>query len=96
MVSTFKGIGVGFTPDILDALDAFAKARGMTRAEVIRASVKVGLPILRMEIAPNLERLLTIVEHTQLALSLIIQEQYPADAEHLIAKACSNVREHHG
>jgi hypothetical protein len=36
------------------------------------------------------------LEHTQLALSLIVQEQYPADAEHLIAQALSNVREHHG
>lgn len=96
MVSTFKGIGVGFAPDILADLDRYALERGVSRAEAIRASVNVGLPMLRLGIALNAERTLTILEHTQLALSTIIDREYPDVGTGLIQEAMQNVREHHG
>ena len=95
MASTYKGIGVGFSPDALQALDAYAAAQGITRAEVIRTSVNIGLPMLKLGIALNGQRALTILEHTQLALSLLVERQYPEDSDELIRAAMRNVREHH-
>ena len=95
MASTYKGIGVGFSPDALEALDAYAAAQGITRAEVIRTSVNIGLPMLKLGIALNGQRALTILEHTQLALSLLVERQYPEDSDDLIRAAMRNVREHH-
>ena len=95
MTSTYKGIGVGFSPDALEALDAYAAAQGITRPEVIRTSVNIGLPMLKLGIALNGQRALTILEHTQLALSLLVERQYPEDSDELIRAAMRNVREHH-
>ena len=95
MASTYKGIGIGFSPDALEALDAYAAAQGITRAEVIRTSVNIGLPMLKLGIALNGQRALTILEHTQLALSLLVERQYPEDSDELIRAAMRNVREHH-
>ena len=86
MASTYKGI---------EALDAYAAAQGITRAEVIRTSVNIGLPMLKLGIALNGQRALTILEHTQLALSLLVERQYPEDSDELIRAAMRNVREHH-
>jgi hypothetical protein len=95
MASTYKGIGVGFSSDALEALDAYAGAQGITRAEAIRTSVNIGLPMLKLGIALNGPRALTILEHTQLALSLLVERQYPEDSDELIRAAMRNVREHH-
>ena len=81
--------------DALEALDAYAAAQGITRAEVIRTSVNIGLPMLKLGIALNGQRALTILEHTQLALSLLVERQYPEDSDELIRAAMRNVREHH-
>ena len=95
MASTYKGIGVGFSPDALEALDAYAAAQGITRAETIRTAVSIGLPMLKLGIALNGQRALTILEHTQLALTLLVERQYPEDSDELIRAAMRNVREHH-
>ena len=95
MASTYKGIGVGFSAAALEALDSYAKSVGISRAEAIRASVNVGLPLLSLGIRLNGERAITILEHTQLALSLLVERQYPEDADELIDMAVSNMREHH-
>jgi len=81
---------------MIGIVDQLATSRGVSRSEAIRIALEVGIPLLKAGLSLNAERAVTILEHTQLALSLIVQEQYPADAEHLIAQALSNVREHHG
>lgn len=95
MGKNIKGIGVGLSPEAIDQLDAFATAKSISRAEAIRASVAVGLPLLQLGMAVNAERALTILEHTQLALSLLVERQYPEDVNELINQALSNVREYH-
>jgi len=52
--------------------------------------------MLKLGIAINGQRALTILEHTQLALSLLIDRQYPEDSHDLVRLAMKNVREHHG
>jgi hypothetical protein len=51
--------------------------------------------MLELGIALNGQRALTILEHTQLALSLLVERQYPEDSDELIRAAMRNVREHH-
>ena len=96
MVKNIKGIGVGLSYEAINQLDAFAASKGVSRAEAIRASVAVGLPLLQLGIAINAERALTILEHTQLALSLLVERQYPEDVNELIDMAIRNVSEYHG
>jgi hypothetical protein len=95
MGKNIKGIGVGLSHEAISQLDAFAEAKGVSRAEAIRASVAVGLPLLQLGVALNAERALTILEHTQLALSLLVERQYPEDVNELIDMAMRNVREYH-
>ena len=61
----------------------------------INAPAVSKLPLLNLGIALNAERALTILEHTQLALSLLVERQYPEDVNELIDMALRNVREYH-
>lgn len=91
----YKGIGVGLSYEAIKQLDTFAASKGVSRAEAIRASVAVGLPLLQLGVALNAQRALTILEHTQLALSLLVERQYPEDVNELIDMAMRNVHEYH-
>ena len=96
MVQQIRGIGVGLSKDALDELDTFANAKGVSRSEAARAAITLGLPLLNLGLAFNAERALTILEHTQLALSLLVEKQCPEDVTTIIDQAYSNVREFHG
>ncbi len=95
MVTKLQSVGVTLGPHIVDQIDELAKARGVSRSEAIRISVDIGLPLLKLGKALNTERALTILEHTQLALSFLVERQYPEDVNELINQALSNVREYH-
>ncbi|MEL7196745.1 MAG: ribbon-helix-helix domain-containing protein [Pseudomonadota bacterium] len=95
MVTKLQSVGVTLSPHTVDQIDELAKARGVSRSEAIRISVDIGLPLLKLGMALNTERALTILEHTQLALSLLVERQYPEDVNELINQALSNVREYH-
>lgn len=90
-----QGIGFGVPAEVVAQLDQFADSKGVSRSEAARAAIAVGLPLLQLGIALNAERALTILEHTQLALSLLVERQYPEDVNELINQALSNVREYH-
>lgn len=95
MPKNIHGIGVGLTTEGLEQLDRYALDKGISRSEAARVAIMVGLPLLRLGIAINGQRALTILEHTQLALSLIVERQWPEDSDELIRVAMRNVREHH-
>ena len=95
MGRNFQGIGFGVPADVVDQLDVFAASKGVSRSEAARAAIAVGLPLLQLGVALNAERALTILEHTQLALSLLVERQYPEDVNELIDMAMRNVREYH-
>ena len=96
MGKNIHGIGVGLSAPSLAELDAFAKEKGVSRSEAARVAIAVGLPMLRLGIAINGQRALTILEHTQLALSFLVERQYPEDSDELVRAAMRNVREYHG
>ena len=95
MASTYRGIGVALAPEAIKSLEEFAEANGITRAEAIRTSVSIGLPMLKLGIRINADRALTILEHTQLALSLLVERHSPEDADELVDMAVRNMRKHH-
>lgn len=95
MKQTLKGVGVSLSPGMLSELDAYAATKGLSRSEAIRVAIAVGLPMLKLGLAVNTQRTLAILEHTQLALSLLVERQYPEDAGALVDMAFQNVEEYH-
>ncbi|RJY06942.1 hypothetical protein [Aurantiacibacter aquimixticola] len=95
MGKNIHGIGVGLSAPALSELDAFAKEKGVSRSEAARIAIAIGLPMLKLGISINPQRALTILEHTQLALSLIVEREWPEDSDELIRVPMRNVREHH-
>lgn len=95
MERKFQSVGVTLSPQMVAKLDHLASSRGVSRSEAIRVSLELGVPLLNLGIALNGQRALTILEHTQLALSLLVERQYPEDSEELVRAAMRNVREHH-
>ena len=80
---------------MIDIVDQLAASRGVSRSEAIRIALEVGIPLLKAGLSLNAERAVTILEHTQLALSLLVERQYPEDVNELIDMALRNVREYH-
>lgn len=89
------GVGIKFPPQMLTDIDKLAAAREVSRAEIVRAAVSIGLPLLQHGRSVNLERMLFILEHTQLALSLLVERQHPGDVESVIGMAIESVEEFH-
>ncbi|KHL24123.1 hypothetical protein PK98_15685 [Croceibacterium mercuriale] len=58
-------------------------------------SISTGLPLLNAGLAINARRTIAILEHTQLALSLMIERESPEDAAELLKLAFRNVDAHH-
>jgi len=46
-------------------------------------------------LAINVRRTIAILEHTQLAISMIAEGDYPDDAPHLLRMAFDNLDEYH-
>lgn len=90
-----KGLGVSLSHEVIADLESYATASNITRAEAIRVAISVGLPLLKLGAAINTRRTLAILEHTQLALSLMIERQYPEDARQLLTMALRNVDDYH-
>lgn len=89
------GVGIKFPPQTLAELDAIAGARGVSRAEIVRTAVAIGLPLLKLGVAVNARRALGILEHTQMALTMILEREYPDVADEVLRIAESNVDHYH-
>lgn len=92
----YRCVGINFPPQTLAQLDQLAEARGISRTEIVRAAVSVALPLMQLGLAVNTRRTLAILEHTQLALSLLVERESPEDAAELLRLAFQNVDAHHG
>jgi len=92
----FDCVGIALAPNVIKELDAMAARASISRSEVMRMAVGIGLPLMQSGFAINPERILTILEHTQLALALLIEKECPERTRDLIALAKARVEEHHG
>lgn len=95
-MKNLQSVGLTLPPALLSQLDEFASGKGVSRSEAARAAIQSGLPLVKFGIAIDAPRILTILEHTQLALSLILQEEYPDDAQIILNLAEDRVKNHHG
>lgn len=91
-----QSVGVAFPTDILTEIDQLAAARSMSRTELVCAAIRVALPLMTIGVAVNTRRTLAILEHTQLALSLLMEREFPNEAAELLRLGFSNVDAHHG
>ncbi|MGG6286629.1 hypothetical protein ACQ4M3_34050 [Leptolyngbya sp. AN03gr2] len=89
-------VGFGLPAGLIDLLDSFAAEKSISRSEAARAAIELGLPLLKLGKSIDTTRILTILEYCQLSLSLIVQEEYPDDADHVMAQALSNAETRHG
>lgn len=96
MAVKFVQIGVSLTADLASSVDEFATEKGVSRSEIIRAALAVGMPLLKIGSGFNIERALVILEHTQLALTYLVHTHSPEEVDHLIDDAVNNVKQHHG
>ncbi|GGC43386.1 hypothetical protein GCM10011371_33540 [Novosphingobium marinum] len=88
-------VGVKLTNVLLDEVDSLAASKGTSRSEIIRTALAIGLPQLKAGVSPDIGRILTIFEYTQLALSLIVDRQYPEDGDEIFDMAVRNVEAFH-
>jgi hypothetical protein len=92
----YRCVGINFPPQTLADIDRLAAERGISRTEVVRGAVTVALPLMQLGLAVNTRRALAILEHTQLALSLLMEREFPEDAAELLRLGFTNVDAHHG
>lgn len=95
MVARLKSVGVTLGPQTVRKFGELVNARGVSRSEVIPISLDTSVPLVKLVTALDAERALTILKHTQLALSLPVERRCPKDFNELINQALSNVRECH-
>ncbi|MDF1834991.1 MAG: ribbon-helix-helix protein, CopG family [Alteraurantiacibacter sp. bin_em_oilr2.035] len=89
-------IGVQFPLPVLEEIERLAAAKDVSRSEIIRSCVNLALPLFKANVSPDISRILAIVEHTQLALSLLVERNFPEDAEPVLDMAVRNVADFHG
>ena len=89
------GVGIKFPAKMLVELDAYASDRSVSRAEIVRTCVAIGLPLLKLGVAVNMRRFLASQEYCQLSLSMMVEREYPGDHEQLLDMAFRNVDEFH-
>lgn len=86
MAVKFVQIGVSLTADLTSCVDDFATEKGVSRSEIIRAALAVGMPLLKIGSGFNIERALVILEHTQLALTEVTATIVPPNTLRLYKK----------
>lgn len=95
MVARLESVGVTSDPQTVDKFGELVNARGVSRSEVIPIALDTGVPLLKLVMAPNAERALAILKHTQLALSLPVERQCLKDFNEITNKDVSNLCERH-
>lgn len=96
MSRNFQGIGFGVPAELVTQLDDIASKRQVSRSEAARTAIGLGIPLLRLGVALDTQRALTIMEHTQVAVSYLVERHSREDAADLLELAMRNVRDFHG
>lgn len=76
-------------------LSALSEARGHSPAELIRSAVDTYLGATDL-LSASQRRLARISEFQQIALDIIIREQFPEYRERIIAEADKRLEQYHG
>lgn len=95
MRSSFRHTNVRLAPAQWDHIAALAAERRQTPAELIREAVDVYLGATGL-LTSSHRRLARLAEFMQLALDVIISEQYPEFRERIIANTDRRLEQFHG
>ena len=94
-MSELTKISVRLRPGEIAALDKLAKARALSRSDVMRAVVATGLPLVAQGFKFNLERILFILEHVGASVDVIMAREHGDVYEHLVALASERMDQFH-
>lgn len=86
---------VRFDPRVCERIEALASKQHCNPSDVIRAAVDAHLAATNMTVLSS-RRLARISEFMQLALDVIISEQYPEFRERIIANTDKRLEQYHG
>ena len=95
MSDTKRRFMVRFEQGLFDRIEALADKRNCKPSDVIRAAVNAYLATANMT-ALSSRRMARISEFVQLALDVIISEQYPEFRERIIANTDKRLEQYHG
>jgi Flp pilus assembly CpaF family ATPase len=93
--SSFRHFNVRLEREQWARLSVLADERQQSVAEIIRAALNVYLGTADL-LTSSQRRIARISEFQQIALDLIIQEQYPEYRERIIAEANKRLEQYHG
>ena len=86
---------IRFDPRVCERIEGLARNQDYNPSDVIRAAVNAYLATSNMT-ALSSRRMARISEFMQLALDVIISEQYPEFRERIIANADKRLEQYHG
>lgn len=95
MTDRFRQLTLRLNDSEWRTLDQACTALGRTRSEVARAALANGLPLVRAGHSIDLRRLITLIEHTQACIDVIINREHADAATQLIELALQRVEEFH-
>ncbi len=86
---------IRFDPRVCERIEGLARNQDCNPSDVIRAAVNAYLATSNMT-ALSSRRMARISEFVQLALDVIISEQYPEFRERIIANTDKRLEQYHG
>lgn len=95
MSDTKRRFMVRFEQGLFDRIEALADKRNCKPSDVIRAAVVAYLADTALDVTSH-RRLARISEFLQLAVDVMISEQYPEYRERIIANTDKRLEQYHG
>lgn len=95
MSSTLKHCSVRFDPQKYDRILAIARERDCKPSDVIRSAVDSYLSSNDLLSASH-RRVARLIEFIQIAIDVMVREQYPEYRDRLVAEADKRLEQYHG
>ena len=95
MTTTYRHYNIRLERSQWDRLSAMARAQKVTPAEIVRASIDAYFASADM-LSISQRRLARIGEFQQLALDIIIREQFPEYRDRIVAETDKRLEQYHG
>jgi predicted transcriptional regulator len=90
-----KPVTVRFDLELFDRVSALAGARNCTPSDVVREAVQAHLGGAAL-LTSSQRRIARLTEYLQLAMDVIITEQYPEFRDRILSKIEQRLEQYHG
>ena len=95
MSSTLKHCTVRFDPQKHERIIAIARERNCTPSDVIRSAVD-GYLASNDLLSTSQRRVLRLIEFIQVAVDVMVREQFPEYRDRIVAEADKRLEQYHG